>query len=167
MIIDPVAEVELQKWREEQKGNVLVTGCFDLIHAGHVHFLSEVYKNYVEGKDRSLHVGLPDDTSYGYLKGRAPIYPFEQRKAILEALQSVDEVHEFKIWDNMPYGAYYPQNGHQKLLDAVAPILFVDSRQKPKENIGAMPYLNERKIPIAFVDSIGIHTTDIIKRINQ
>ena len=158
--------MEATKGKKKDSERVLVTGCFDLFHAGHVHFLTATYMQYV-GHHRELHVGIPDDTSYGYLKGRSPIYPFAQRKAILEAIQYVDEVHEFKIWDNPPYGAYYPQNGHADLFDKVKPVLFVDSRQKPREDIGAMPYLNERNIPIVYVDSIDIHTTDIIKRIKE
>ena len=148
-----------------KKDRVLVTGCFDLFHAGHAHFLKEVYDNYVEGKDRELHVGLPDDTSYGYLKGRSPIYPFEQRKAILEAIQYVDEVHPFAVWKDLPIGNKYPQNGHRYLLDKVKPVLFVDSRQKPKERIGILSYLRDKKVEIKYVDSINLHTEKILERI--
>ena len=150
-----------------QNPRVLVTGCFDLFHAGHVHFLKEVYEKYVAGKDRELHIGLSDDTSYAYLKGRKPIYAFEERKAILEALDIVTEVHGFQIWVDVPGGMKGVEDGHRNLLDAVKPVLFVDSNQKPKESIGATPYLKERNIPIKFVDSIDIHTTEILERIKQ
>ena len=93
--------------------------------------------------------------------------PLPKGNPFLEALQYVDEVHEFEIWSELPIGHKYPQNGHRYLLDKVKPVLFVDSRQKPKEDIGASQYLKDKGIPIRLVDSINIHTTDIIKRIKE
>ena len=148
------------------KDRILVTGCFDLFHAGHLHFLSEVYHEYV-GEDKELHVGLPDDTSYAALKGRRPIYTFQERHRILSALQLIHTVHEFQIWRDTPLGTVGVEDGHRQLLDEVKPVLFVDSAQKPKERIGIMPYLKERGIPISYVNSIDLHVSDILKRINQ
>ena len=162
--VDPLTNPEFLEGGVKER--VLVTGCFDLFHAGHAHFLSQVYKHYV-GEYRELHVGLADDTSFAYLKKRKPIYPLEQRLAILESIKCVAKVHTFPVWVDVPGGLPGVEDGHRYLLDTVKPVLFVDSRQKPKERIGALPYLKEKSIPIKYVDSIGIHTCDILKGIKE
>ena len=150
-----------------EKKRVLVTGVFDLFHFGHLHFLSEVHRLYVANQHRELHIGMGDDTSITYLKGKKPIFSWEQRAAILEALVYVEKVHQFNIWRDAPAGTIGCEDGHRNLLDAVNPVLFVDSFQKPAERIGILPYLKERRIPIQFVNSINLHTVDIIKEIQQ
>ncbi|HTK03863.1 MAG TPA: adenylyltransferase/cytidyltransferase family protein [Alphaproteobacteria bacterium] len=70
------------------KKTVLVGGCFDILHFGHVHFLKEAKKlgNY-------LIVALESDANIKKLKGSTrPIHNQHQRKEILESLQFVDQV---------------------------------------------------------------------------
>jgi len=67
---------------------VLVGGCFDILHFGHVHFLKEAKKlgNY-------LIVLLESDKRIKKLKGyNRPFHNQDQRKEILESLKFVDEV---------------------------------------------------------------------------
>lgn len=67
---------------------VLVGGCFDILHFGHIHFLREAKKlgNY-------LVIALESDIGVKKLKGIArPIHNENQRKEILESLKFVDEV---------------------------------------------------------------------------
>ena len=170
-ISDKFVEEKIQAFSEQYeqkagiKSRVLVTGCFDLIHAGHIHFLKEVHKHHV-GHYKELCVGIPDDADFYQFKKRKPIYPFEERKAILESIEYVRKVVKFPIWKDVPAGSEV-QDGHRYLLDIVKPVLFVDSRQKPKERIGIMPFLKERNIPIEYVDSIDIHVGDILDRIKR
>lgn len=68
--------------------NVLVGGCFDFIHFGHISFLKQarVLGNY-------LIVALESDENVKLSKGEArPIHTQKQRKEMLEALCCVDEV---------------------------------------------------------------------------
>lgn len=162
---DPLSDPKLYEIKKPDR--VLVTGVFDLFHAGHLHFLSEVHRQFIADKDRELHIGMGDDTSITYLKGKKPVFPWVQRAAILEALIYVTAVHKFPIWSDAPPGTQHCEDGHRKLLKIVKPILFVDSAQKPKERIGILPYLHERQIPIAYVNSINLHSTDIIKVIKE
>lgn len=68
--------------------NVLVGGCFDVIHFGHVSFLQNA-KAY---GDRLI-VVLESDENVRRMKGeRRPIHTQKQRRAMLEALTAVDEV---------------------------------------------------------------------------
>lgn len=76
---------------EVKRTIVMTTGCYDILHAGHVRHLE---------KSRSLGskliVALNSDESVRRLKGPSrPINPQNQRKAVLEALRCVDEVRIF------------------------------------------------------------------------
>lgn len=62
---------------------VFVSGCFDMLHSGHVRFLEEA-ANYGD-----VHVGLGSDRTIAALKGRAPVYTQAERKYMLEALRYV------------------------------------------------------------------------------
>jgi len=67
---------------------VLVGGCFDLLHYGHISFL-QAAKTHGD----CLVVALESDENVKKMKGEArPIHTQEQRKTMLEALSCVDEV---------------------------------------------------------------------------
>lgn len=67
---------------------VLVGGCFDFIHIGHIYFLEEAKKL----GDR-LVVLLESDETIRRLKGKhRPIHTQRQRKKMLLAIKYVDEV---------------------------------------------------------------------------
>jgi cytidyltransferase-like protein len=65
----------------------MVTGCFDLLHSGHVAFLREAAKH------GELHVCIGSDTTVHALKARWPINDEQERKYMLESLSSVHAVH--------------------------------------------------------------------------
>lgn len=70
---------------------VFTNGCFDVIHAGHVGYLTEAKKL----GDR-LVVAINDDESVTKLKGSGrPINPVERRMAVLAGLEAVDWVVNF------------------------------------------------------------------------
>lgn len=67
---------------------VLVGGCFDIVHYGHIHFLSEAKK-----LGDFLIVALESDVNIKKLKGvKRPFHNQEQRKEILESLKFVNKV---------------------------------------------------------------------------
>ena len=65
------------------KKKVFVSGCFDMLHSGHVRFLEEA-ATYGE-----VHIGLGSDQTVLALKGRAPVNTQAERKYMLEALRHV------------------------------------------------------------------------------
>ncbi|MDH5423509.1 MAG: bifunctional D-glycero-beta-D-manno-heptose-7-phosphate kinase/D-glycero-beta-D-manno-heptose 1-phosphate adenylyltransferase HldE [Gammaproteobacteria bacterium] len=70
---------------------VMTNGCFDILHAGHVQYLSEA----VARGDRLI-VAVNDDDSVKRLKGESrPINNLHQRMEVLAALASVDWVIAF------------------------------------------------------------------------
>jgi FAD synthetase len=68
---------------------VLATGAFDLLHYGHYKFLEEAKKS--GGKNAKLVVIIARDSTVEKLKGKKPIMPEDQRRALVEALKPVDE----------------------------------------------------------------------------
>lgn len=65
---------------------IFVSGCFDLLHSGHVAFLQEAAQLGL------VYVGLGSDANVFHLKGRYPVNPQAERKFMLEALACVHAV---------------------------------------------------------------------------
>jgi len=68
---------------------VLTSGAFDLIHYGHIRLLEEA--KHLGGPDARLVVIVARDETIRRLKGRLPVIPEDQRRAVVEALRVVDE----------------------------------------------------------------------------
>ena len=68
---------------------VLTSGAFDLLHYGHIRLLEEAKK--LGGSDSILVVIIARDETVRRLKGRGPVIPEDQRRAVVEALKMVDE----------------------------------------------------------------------------
>lgn len=67
---------------------VLVGGCFDILHFGHILFLKQA-----KSHGDHLLVALESDESVRHMKGDLrPIHTQNQRKIMLESLTFVDEV---------------------------------------------------------------------------
>jgi D-beta-D-heptose 7-phosphate kinase / D-beta-D-heptose 1-phosphate adenosyltransferase len=70
---------------------VATSGCFDLLHAGHIRMLARA-----RGLGDRLVVFLNDDASVRRSKGAGrPLVPVAERAELLRALTAVDEVHVF------------------------------------------------------------------------
>lgn len=68
---------------------VLTSGAFDLLHYGHLRLLEEAKK--LGGPSSRLVVIVARDETVRRLKGRRPVIPEDQRRAVVEALKTVDE----------------------------------------------------------------------------
>lgn len=67
---------------------VFVSGCYDLIHGGHIQFFKDA-KKYGD----ILIVNIASDAVIKLTKNKRPSLPVEHRIAILEALEVVDKVY--------------------------------------------------------------------------
>jgi rfaE bifunctional protein nucleotidyltransferase chain/domain len=77
--------------RADGKRVVLANGCFDLLHVGHVRYLSAA-----RALGDVLFVGLNSDAAVARLKGRGrPLMPVAERVELLGALRAVDHVVVF------------------------------------------------------------------------
>jgi len=75
--------------KKGKKKVVLASGVFDLLHLGHVKFLEEAKK--AGGEEAELIVIIARDSTVEENKGRKPIMPENQRRALVESLKVVDE----------------------------------------------------------------------------
>jgi rfaE bifunctional protein nucleotidyltransferase chain/domain len=83
------------EWRHSGEQIVLANGCFDLLHVGHVRYLSGAKQ--LGGK---LIVAINSDTSVRQIKGEGrPLMPAEERAEILAAFADVDAVVIFDETD--------------------------------------------------------------------
>jgi len=74
---------------KKKKRVVLASGTFDLLHLGHVRFLEEAKKT--GGKNSELVVIVARDSTVEARKGKNPVMPEDQRRALVESLKVVNE----------------------------------------------------------------------------
>ena len=105
----------------EFKGQSIVftNGCFDIIHAGHIHLLKQASQF-----GDILIVGLNSDDSIKRLKGIArPINILEDRIAVLESIRFVDFIIVFE--EDTPI----------KLIEAILPNVLVKGADYVKTEV--------------------------------
>ena len=84
-------QAQLTTARARGERIVMTNGCFDLLHAGHVHYLRQAARL----GDRLL-IAVNDDDSVRRLKGaQRPLIPVAARMQVLAALEMVDWVIAF------------------------------------------------------------------------
>lgn len=88
-ILDTAAlQAQLLRWRLQSKTIAFTNGCFDIMHAGHIHSLSQA-ATFAD----VLIVGLNSDASTRGLKGEGrPINKEQDRALLLASLVMVDAV---------------------------------------------------------------------------
>ena len=93
MILDKLKILEeLTLIVKEHKSIVFTNGCFDIIHAGHIDYLTKA-----KALGDILVVGVNSDTSIQRIKGnKRPIIPLQQRLTVLNALSIVDYLVVFE-----------------------------------------------------------------------
>ncbi len=85
--LNALADLRLH-WKSDGKRVVFTNGCFDILHAGHVTYLTEA-----KSLGDVLVVGVNSDASVRMLKGeKRPIVPEEDRALLVAALKPVDAV---------------------------------------------------------------------------
>lgn len=131
---------------------VFTNGCFDIIHAGHVGYLSDARKC----GDR-LVVAINDDDSVRRLKGEGrPINPVDRRMAVLSGLEAVDWVVSFA------------EDTPEALLEEVRPDCLIKGGDYGiKEVVGAdlvQGYGGEVKV-LSFLDNCS--TSAIVEKIGE
>lgn len=92
MVLSLAKLLELLEPIRSIKRIVFTNGCFDLLHAGHAHYLAKA-KSFGD----ILVVGLNSDASIRRIKGpKRPIVPEHMRAYLLDSLKPVDYVVIFE-----------------------------------------------------------------------
>lgn len=107
LTLDQLA-AESGRLRSESQRVVATNGCFDILHVGHVRYLTAARK-----LGDVLVVGLNGDDSVRQLKGEGrPVNREQDRAEVLAALESVD------------YVTIFPENRATNFLRAAAPAVY-------------------------------------------
>lgn len=115
----PKALIAIKQLKEKNKRIVFTNGCFDILHAGHITYLSKA-----KSLGDALVIGLNSDASVKELKGKSrPIVPQKNRAIVLAALEAVDFVVIFKELTPL------------KLIKAIRPDILVKGGDWKKEDI--------------------------------
>jgi len=136
--------------KEEGKKVVFTNGCFDILHQGHIRYLSEAKKC-----GDFLIIGLNSDRSVRNIKGKnRPLVPEGARAELLAALCFVDGVVIFDEEDPLA------------IIKYLQPQVLVKGADWTEEDIIGAELMKEiggevRRIPVV----PGISTSDIIRRI--
>jgi rfaE bifunctional protein nucleotidyltransferase chain/domain len=142
---------ELIKKRRE-KGQIMVftNGCFDILHAGHIHYLSSA-----RSLGDFLVVGLNSDKSVKKIKGfLRPINSEKERAYALSALECVD------------YIVFFDEETPERLIKELKPDILVKGADWEEEKIVGATFVKSyggkvERIPFKF----DISTTKIIEKI--
>lgn len=124
--------------KSEKRKVVLASGVFDLLHLGHVRFLEEAKK--AGGENAELIVIIARDRTVEKRKGKKPIMPENQRRALVEALKVVDEAilgyEEFDVG---------------KVIEKIKPDVIVMGYDQNGMEQTVKNYIKEKKLKIEVV----------------
>lgn len=142
----------LLKIRNLNKKIVLTNGCFDILHTGHVAYLSKARRF-----GDVLIVGLNTDESIKkYKDPKRPINKFEDRLTVLSGLSSVN------------YITPLPEDRPAKLIKAVKPDIYVKGGDYDKNKIRSTPIVEKLGGKVVIIPFIRDYSTtaliDIIRQ---
>ncbi|UCH46327.1 MAG: D-glycero-beta-D-manno-heptose 1-phosphate adenylyltransferase [Nitrospiraceae bacterium] len=131
--------------KNQGKKIVFTNGCFDLLHIGHIRYLTEAKR-----LGDVLVIGLNSDSSVSAIKAGRPINTEDNRSEVLAALEMVDYVTLFH--EDTPYA----------LIKELQPDVLVKGADWQREDIVGNDLVQEvRTLP--FVE--GVSTSGIIEKI--
>ena len=128
---------------------VFTNGCFDILHAGHIHLLAQCSE--AEGR---LIIGLNSDLSVKRLKGDSrPLNDQKSRATLLASTQFTDAIIIFE------------EDAPEELIHAIQPDILIKGGDWKKEDIIGSAFVESyggevRTIP--YLD--GFSTTAIVER---
>ena len=82
-----VADNQTEKTVSEQNRKVFVSGCYDLLHSGHVEFFRQA------SQYGDLYVGIGSDRTVEQLKGHKTLYSERERLFMVRAIRYVKEAY--------------------------------------------------------------------------
>lgn len=142
----------LARWRFKGYKVVFSNGVFDLLHRGHLEYLSKA-----ADMGQKLVIGLNSDASVKRLKGpERPVQDEYTRAMILSALSFVDVVTLFE--EDTPY----------ELIKVIVPNVLVKGADYTPENIVGYDIVTQTGGEVRTVDlSEGFSTTATISRLKK
>ena len=141
---------ERQHLRQEGRRVVFTNGCFDLLHPGHIRYLSEARK-----LGSVLIVALNSDASVRQLKGEGrPILNEQERAEVMAALTVVD------------YVTIFDEETPRELIAELLPDVLVKGGDWTLDTIIGREEVEAaggKVMSLAFIE--GLSTSEVIERI--
>lgn len=146
-LLGAVAQAKLQQQRI-----VMTNGCFDLLHAGHVHYLEQA-----RSLGDRLIVAVNDDASVAGLKGKdRPVQTLADRMSVLAGLRAVDYVVSFS------------EATPESLINKILPHILVKGGDYRVEDIAGHKAVLANGGQVKQLDFIpGCSTSELITKIRQ
>ena len=145
-------EEMLKLWRKEGKTIVFSNGCFDILHRGHVEYLSKA-----ADLGDVLIIGLNTDTSVKRIKGPSrPVNDEKARAVVLAALEFVDAIMFFD--EDTPYN----------LIKRVQPDVLVKGKDYKAEDIVGYDIVINKGGKVETIELVdGFSTTKTIEKMQN
>jgi rfaE bifunctional protein nucleotidyltransferase chain/domain len=139
---------QVEQWRAAGNKIVFTNGCFDLLHQGHIDYLSKA----ADLGDKLL-IALNTDASVSALKGKhRPIQDEQSRQIIMASLGFVDAVTLFD--QQTPY----------ELIRIIQPDVLVKGGDYKKEDIVGYDIVTGRGGKVETIDFLPGFSTSAIER---
>jgi rfaE bifunctional protein nucleotidyltransferase chain/domain len=144
------AAAMVNDWKSQGLKVVFSNGCFDIVHAGHVDYLSKA-----RDLGDKLIIGLNSDDSVRRLKGKGrPVQDENARAALLAAFSFVDAVVVFD--EDTPF----------ELISTLIPDILVKGSDYSVENIVGADVVLKNGGKVETIDFLeGYSTSSIIDKI--
>ncbi|MFO8086239.1 MAG: D-glycero-beta-D-manno-heptose 1-phosphate adenylyltransferase [Bacteroidales bacterium] len=146
------ARIKAEQSQAEGETLVFSNGCFDILHHGHVEYLSKA----ADFGDK-LMIGLNTDASVRRLKGEnRPVNPEASRALVLAALEFVDYVVLFE--QDTPY----------ELISRVMPNVLVKGKDYKAEDVVGYDVVTANGGRVETINLVeGFSTTGIIEKMKK
>lgn len=140
----------LNQWRFKEEKIVFTNGCFDILHRGHVEYLTKA-----ASLGTKLIIGLNTDASVRRLKGHSrPVNDQETRAILLASLLFTDKI------------IFFEEDTPLELIRFIQPDVLVKGNDyKPEEIVGYDIVKAKGGIIKTIVLTEGFSTTSILKKI--
>jgi rfaE bifunctional protein nucleotidyltransferase chain/domain len=148
------SQQDIRSFVEQVKGQgqrvVFTNGCFDILHNGHIHYLSEA-----RSFGHCLIVGLNSDRSVRHMKGKGrPLLLQRARAELLAALCFVDGV------------VIFDEDNPLALIEYLMPNVLVKGADWSEDEIVGATIVKKAGGQVQRIPLVpGISTTEIIRRV--
>lgn len=144
------AKATVARWMNDGETIVFTNGCFDIVHRGHVDYLSKA-----GDLGTKLVLGLNTDASVRRLKGQSrPIVDEHSRAVLLAAMQFIDLVVLFD--EDTPY----------ELIKELQPDILVKGSDYQAQDIVGYDVVMAKGGRVETIDFVdGFSTSTIVERI--
>ena len=141
-----------RRLRADGQRVVLANGCFDLLHVGHVRYLTAA-----RALGDVLFVGLNSDSAVARLKGPGrPLMPAAERAEVLAGLRAVDHV------------VVFDEDTADRLVSLVQPAIHAKGTDYTEATVPAAASVRAAGGRVAIVGDPKDHATrDLIARIRE